>query len=139
MEIKFRPHHFLCALCFQGGGYSPVFIANFQAIIDVLNSADGDYYIPIQIVPHTDSICDPCPNRIENTCTTEKKITALDNAHAAALDFMPGETITWGEAKKRIADKMTLEKFHQICASCNWKVYGICEGVLSQFLENNVE
>ena len=27
--LQFRPHHFLCAFCFQGKGYSPEFIENF--------------------------------------------------------------------------------------------------------------
>jgi|SRR5579885_732909 hypothetical protein len=132
-EIYFRPHHFLCALCFQGRGYSPAFVANFQLIMDQLNSIHGDETL-ITISGHTDSICDPCPNRLGRKCSTEEKVTGLDNAHAAALEIKPGTSITWGEAKKRIAEKITLAKFNQICATCSWKEYGICEGVLTRFL-----
>lgn len=131
MKVKFRPHHFLCALCFQGRGYSSAFIFNFQAIMDVLNSPNGDV-TNITIVNHTDSICDPCPNRIGKMCTTEEKISILDQAHAKALDIKVGDTITWSSAKNRITEKMTLPKFHEICATCRWKELGICESVLKE-------
>jgi uncharacterized protein len=133
MEIKFRPHHFLCALCFQGNGYSPAFVDNFHTIMAILNSAHGNN-TPIQIVSYTDSICDPCPHRAGTACATEKKIASLDKAHAAALHMKPGETITWNDAKNNIAEKMSLETFHHICASCDWKKYGICEAALKTFL-----
>jgi hypothetical protein len=131
MEISFRPHHFLCALCFKGSGYSPAFVANFHVIMDILHSSQGDN-TKINVVAHTDSICEPCPNRLGKTCTTEEKINLLDTAHAAVLDIHHQDSITWGEAKKRIAEKMTLEKFHQICAVCSWKQYGICEDVIKK-------
>ncbi|MBX3709185.1 MAG: DUF1284 domain-containing protein [Gammaproteobacteria bacterium] len=133
MKFNFRPHHFLCALCFQGRGYSSAFIANFTSIMETLNLIEGNHTV-IHIVSHTDSICDPCPNRMRNTCTTEEKITVLDRSHATALDIKAGESMTWGEAKNRIAEKISLEKFHQICATCNWKKYGICENALTKFL-----
>lgn len=129
MEVNFRPHHFLCALCFKGRGYSPAFIANFQNIMEVLHSVDGDN-TKINIVAHTDSICEPCPNRTGKTCTSEEKINILDHAHATALEINTDDSITWGEAKKRIAEKITLNTFHHICATCNWKQYGICEVVI---------
>lgn len=134
MQIQFRPHHFLCALCFQGRGYSPAFVANFQAMMDVLNSPTGDA-TPIDIVKHTDSICEPCPNRVEKICATEEKISILDNAHANALAIRSNEQITWGKAKQAIAEKISLETFHKICATCSWKSLGICENVLTEFLE----
>lgn len=130
MAIRFRPHHFLCALCFQGKGYSPAFISNFHAIMSVLSAPDGDE-TPIHIVTTTDSICDPCPNRSADKCQTEAKIAVLDEAHANALAIKPNETITWGDAKQRIAEKITLPQFHQICATCQWKALGICERVLT--------
>lgn len=129
MNIQFRPHHFLCALCFQGSGYSPAFITNFQAIMDYLAVPNGDE-VPIQIVKHTDSICEPCPHRVEKSCTSQEKITKLDNAHAHALQIEDINTITWGDAKKRIKENISLSTFHNICNGCEWKAFGICEGVL---------
>src|SRR5580658_144977 len=107
-EINFRPHHFLCALCFQGNGYSRAFVANFQSIMDRLNSSQGDT-TEINIINYTDSICAPCPNRIDKQCTMEAKISVLDHAHAAALAIKPNTSITWGGAKNLIAEKITLD------------------------------
>lgn len=132
MIISFRPHHFLCTLCFQGRGYSPAFISNFQFIVDQLHSPDGDK-TQIQVVNYTDSICQPCPNRIDTTCITEEKINRLDHAHSAALNITANDKLTWDEAKKRIST-LTIDQFHQICATCEWKKYGICEQVLTEFL-----
>jgi hypothetical protein len=132
LGIAFRPHHFLCALCFQGKGYSPEFIANFSTIMQYLNSEQGDDVI-IEVVAHTDSICDPCPSKREKKCVSQKKILRLDEAHATILAIQSGEKITWGEAKKRIRKNMTLEKFHVACAPCEWKKLGICEKVLMNF------
>jgi uncharacterized protein len=132
VDVKFRPHHFLCALCFQGRGYSPAFIANFQTIMDALNAPDGDL-TRINVINETDSICNPCPNRIGKTCTSEANIAILDDAHAAALQIQAGDHLTWGEAKKLIAEKITLDKFHHICATCSWKKLGICESILKKY------
>lgn len=133
MDIFFRPHHFLCALCFRGKGYTSTFVSHFQAIMDKLNKADGNS-IPITIINHTDSICEPCPHRSGKACASQEKITSLDQAHAKALALESG-MITWGEAKKAIKEKINLAKFHEICADCEWKKFGICENVLTQFLE----
>jgi hypothetical protein len=119
----------MCALCFQGRGYSPAFIANFQSVMALLNADDGDH-TKINIVAHTDSVCEPCPNRMGKACASEEKIAVLDNAHATALEINHCDSITWGEAKKRIAEKISLETFHQICSTCHWKQYGICEDVI---------
>ena len=134
MSFTFRPHHFLCALCFQGKGYTAGFINNFQTIMDALNSETGDH-TPIDIVDHTDSICSPCPHRSELTCDSEAHINALDYAHAKTLNIQSGDTLTWGEAKNRIKENMSLEKFHTICETCNWKKLGICENALTTFLK----
>ena len=125
----FRPHHFLCAFCFQGKGYSEEFIANFSAIMAELNTDHGDD-TPITISPHTDDICAPCPHRTGTTCHSEPKINQLDAAHLTALGLEGLESITWGEAKQRIKSHLTLEKFNKICSPCEWKASGICESVL---------
>jgi hypothetical protein len=129
----FRPHHFLCTLCFQGKGYSPHFIANYKAIVAQLNAPDGDA-TPIEVVPKTDAICSACPHRQAEACAQEEKIQALDAAHLQTLKLTYGATLTWGEAKKVLKDTVSLEKFHHMCSGCNWKRLGICEKVLTEFL-----
>jgi len=81
-----------------------------------LNSEEGEDAI-ITVVEHTDSICAPCPSKRDALCVSQKKIIKLD-------------TISWKEAKKRIQQEMTLEKFHMACAPCAWKKEGMCESVL---------
>jgi hypothetical protein len=132
--IHFRPHHFLCTLGFQGKGYSPSFVANYQEIHAQLHSANGDN-TSIHVVAHTDSICAPCPHKRDLNCAAQEKITRLDQLHAEVLAIKPGDVLTWGEGKQRIKEKMTLEKFHTICESCEWKKYGMCEKTLRHFLE----
>lgn len=135
MTIQFRPHHFLCALCFQGKGYSPEFIKNFSAIMEELNSPQGHQTV-IEVIDETDSICSPCPSRREKRCIEQDKISTLDTAHAAILNLAPGDKITWEQAKKRITNLMTIEKFDAACAPCQWKKLGICENVLFRSTRN---
>lgn len=132
MTMQFRPHHFLCALCFQGEGYSLDFIKNFSSIMQQLNTPLGNQ-TTIEVVAETDSICAPCPSRREALCTQQDKISKLDKAHAEILHIEPGDKITWENAKGKLADFMTLEKFHAACAPCEWKKLGICEKVLTDF------
>jgi hypothetical protein len=73
-QLQFRPHHFLCALSFQGKGYSTAFAANFSRIMQELNAPGGDA-IQIAITADTDSICAPCPSRRDRLCETQDKIT----------------------------------------------------------------
>ncbi len=129
--LTFRPHHFLCALGFRGLGYSPAFVANFQSILAQLNAPNGDATL-LQVVKDTDAICSPCPHRKEQLCHYQTKIQKLDQAHSQALGIKPGEQLTWGEAKERIAKRISIAQFHQICAQCAWKALGICAQALSE-------
>jgi uncharacterized protein len=131
MNLKFRPHHFLCSLAFQGKGYSPEFIAGFAAICERLNQPEGDD-IQIEITAHTDTICAPCPHKRGQVCTSQALIEGLDQAHAEILGIKPGEQISWGEAKQRIKTHMNIDKFNQACAPCAWKDLGVCEQALAK-------
>lgn len=131
MSLRFRPHHFLCTLGFEGKGYSEEFVRGYQVIADQLRKRgiEGDN-TPIEVVESTDSICQPCPNRQGTSCATEEKIRALDGAHMKVLGIRGGDTLTWGEAKKKIAEKMTVEAHHKACAPCAWRSLGLCEAAL---------
>ncbi len=129
--IKFRPHHFLCNLGFQGNGYSPEFTENFRLINALTVGAAGDAgRVEIEVTLETDSICGPCPNRNQSRCATQDKIDRLDEAHAEILSLKDGERLTWVEALARIKKEFSLEKFHKACAPCSWKDSGYCESAL---------
>lgn len=124
MVIRYRPHHFLCTVGFQGKGYSPDFVKNFSAIKEGL--ADDTL---ITLVDETDDICAPCPHKRDKLCTKQEMISSLDQRHSEALGFTSGQTLSWGEAKNRLK-KLSLDDFHRICAGCNWKELGVCEAAL---------
>lgn len=122
--LKFRPHHFLCTLAFEGKGYSPDYVKNFYRIVRDLDQAQ------LEVVLGFDAICEPCPHHGTYQCTFEDKVSQLDQAHAEILGLKPGDQLTWAAAKERLKQHMTLERFHQACASCSWKALGVCEAHL---------
>jgi len=122
----------LCALGFQGKGYSEPFVENFGAIVAALGKGDaeGNESVELEVTPVADSICAPCPHRRGDGCESGEKIALLDAAHADALGLSAGEKLTWKEAKVRIRERISVERHHQICAPCAWRAFGICESAL---------
>ncbi|MGK5083976.1 DUF1284 domain-containing protein [Bdellovibrionota bacterium FG-1] len=131
--LEFRPHHFLCSLGFEGNGYSDEFVQNYVQITRRLRAPDGSgNSIPIRVVPGTDTVCKPCPNRQGDLCVTQTKIQKLDEGHSAVLGLKPGQELTWLEGKKLIHEKMTDAAFDQACAPCSWKSLGLCAAALKK-------
>lgn len=129
-KLRFRPHHFLCSLGFQGKGYSDGFTANMDAIVNGRLRADGGDQVEIEVIRHTDDICCPCPKRIDTKCQNQEGIEALDRQHLTALDLRYGQTLTWGEAEATIRRKVRPRDLNTICAGCQWLSYGLCETAL---------
>lgn len=128
--LRYRPHHFLCSLGFQGRGYSPDFTANMTAIVvGRLRAAGGDDTV-IEVTGTADAICAPCPKRLGDGCEAQGRIDRLDRAHAAALDLAPGDRLTWGEARARIRASVAPGSLKTLCAGCEWERYGLCEAAL---------
>ncbi|MDP3533215.1 MAG: DUF1284 domain-containing protein [Alphaproteobacteria bacterium] len=134
--LKFRPHHFLCTIGYEGKGYSEPFTDNYDKIAEQLRVPDGDQ-TEIQVVFHTDDICAPCPHQRGLLCATQKKIASLDRRHCDALNLMENEILMWVDAKKRIKQKISIDTFHEICKGCQWKALGVCEEALRKLHENN--
>ena len=134
--LRFRPHHFLCALGYQGKGYSDGFTANMSAIVvDRLRARGGDA-TPIQVTGHADDICAPCPKRRGNLCTEQTSISRLDRAHARALRLAPHERLTWGEAQARIRKHVQPGDLQTLCQGCQWLALGLCETALARLHED---
>ena len=131
-RLRYRPHHFLCSLGFEGKGYSPDFTANMTAIVMGQLRAEGGDATVIEVTGATDDICAPCPKRRGRLCTNEAKIRTLDRAHAAALRLAPREVLTWGQAKARIRALVPPGSLKTLCAGCEWETYGMCETALSR-------
>ncbi|SPH17369.1 hypothetical protein DEA8626_00887 [Defluviimonas aquaemixtae] len=131
-RIRYRPHHFLCSLGFEGKGYSDAFTANMDAIVMGRLRAEGGDATEIEVTGAADDICAPCPKRRGRLCTNEPKIKQLDRAHAAALRLAPRERLTWGEAKVRIRANVAPGSLKTICRGCEWEPLGLCEAALAQ-------
>ncbi len=129
MTFSFRPHHFLCTLGFQGRGYSPSFIENYEKIAAALRHNEE---LPLRVVPTHDSICGACPHQKKGGCEKEDKIQRLDQQHSQILGLKMGETLSWRKAKERLKKHMTLDAFHHACAGCSWKSLGVCESALKE-------
>jgi hypothetical protein len=123
----------MCTLSFKGLGYNDSFVRNYYGISEIIRSNPDT---PIKVTLSLDSICSPCPNNLGNQCKTELKISELDSKHAEILHLKEGEYVPWKEAKIRIKNYMTIEKFHQACSNCEWKNLGICEKTLKELLED---
>ena len=130
--LRYRPHHFLCSLGFEGKGYSPDFTENMTAIVIGRLRAPGGDATPIQVTGATDDICAPCPKRRGALCTSQDKIKTLDRAHAHALGLGPRETLTWGEAKARIRAQVLPGSLKTLCQGCEWEPFGMCETALAR-------
>lgn len=62
--IAMRPHHgFLCSLTYQGTGYSPQFVRNFNKVIDAISRGAR-----IWLVSRGDAICKSTLNRGHGAC-----------------------------------------------------------------------
>ncbi|MBW0157375.1 DUF1284 domain-containing protein [Sedimentimonas flavescens] len=129
--LRYRPHHFLCSLGFEGKGYSPEFTTNMTAIVmGRLRAARGDEVV-IEVVEDTDDICAPCPSRRGTACGSGYHINQLDAAHAAALGLKPGDKLTWGEARERMR-ALPDNALSEICAPCQWLAFGMCTAALGR-------
>lgn len=129
--VRFRPHHFLCTLGFQGKGYSADFTANMAQIVDLLRAPGGGDML-LEVTMQADSICAPCPHRRGVSCEKAARITALDQRHAAALRLKDGARISWAEAQNRIRAHVPPGSLAQLCKGCQWLELGLCEAALQK-------
>lgn len=130
--VRYRPHHFLCSLGFEGKGYSDGFTANMTAIVIGRLRAEGGEATVIEVVAAADDICAPCPRRRGEGCEAQGRIDRLDAAHAFALNLAPGDRLTWGEAKARIRASVPSGSLRRLCAGCEWEPLGLCEAALAR-------
>lgn len=133
-RVTFRPHHFLCALGFQGKGYSGGFTANMAGIVAQLRGPGGDA-VKIDVTFQADHICAPCPHRRGSGCEKAAQITALDQRHAQALRLADGDCLSWAEAQARIRAHVPPGALTGLCAGCQWLALGLCEAGLTELHE----
>lgn len=128
MTLPFRAHHFLCTAAFRGAGYSPQFVHHYTALVDTLSQERGT--TRLEVVADADTICQPCPHRTGTQCVAQARIQQLDHRHGTVLGLAPGDQLTWAEARRRLAEQVSLDQFHWMCSGCRWKKLGVCEDTL---------
>ena len=130
--LRFRPHHFLCSLGYQGKGYSTQFTANMDDIVfGQLRASPGEDTL-IEVVVISDDICTPCPHRREEKCDKPDKIAELDRRHAARLGLQAGQVIGWHEARERIRKRVAPQDLDIICEGCEWLEAGMCKQAVAK-------
>lgn len=125
--LRFRPHHFLCSLGYQGKGYSSRFTANMDRIVIERLRAPGTTDPQIRVISVSDDICSPCPYRRGQSCEKADTIAALDRRHAEHLGLRDGQVISWARALDRIRERITPQMLDTLCAGCRWLDSGMCK------------
>ncbi len=111
-----RPHHALCALFFEGKGYSPAFIENMRAFL-----AEPDQMV--QITMGCDSLCQECPHNQDGVCDDAAKVAQFDQR----VLFLSRETLHAEQAKSlsELCQSVYVAILQQgllaaVCGECEW-------------------
>ncbi|HDP70316.1 MAG TPA: DUF1284 domain-containing protein [Actinobacteria bacterium] len=136
--IKFRAHHLLCILGFQGVGYSKKFIVNMENIIEVFR-ADGSS--EVGLIHQCDDVCKYCPHNIGGRCqkknsSAKNSPTIMDLKLLERLEIVSGAIIRISEAMSLIKERVDLNFMRNMCKDCEWKSLGSCEEGLKRLLSS---
>lgn len=122
MTVRLRPHHLLCLLTYVGKGYSPAFIANYDAVAARLATGEE-----IEIVAGPDDICAPLLADESAHCRRQSVIRR-DVAAAAANQKILGFAITDGTRLTLSADRLEQLRLafasgasRSACTGCEWE------------------
>lgn len=130
--LRFRPHHFLCALGYQGKGYSFEFTANMDAIVSEGLRGPAGEDTPIEVIAVSDAICTPCPHRRGEDCEKQALIAELDRRHAERLQLRTGDVVRWGQMRRRIRQSIAPADLDTLCAGCSWLEAGLCKAAVER-------
>jgi len=124
--VRLRGHNLLCIQGFVGKGYSPGFVANMTRVVAGLGD-DAE----VTVVAEPDALCTACPHLAAGGCTlhgegTEQGIVLQDRDVLARLGLAAGQTVTWGEIRRRIRASVAPADLPSICGRCPWLPLGHC-------------
>lgn len=126
MTLQLRGHHLLCLLGFRGMGYSPDFTANMADVYSLLREHPET---EITIVEGADDLCRYYPSDQPNHCGS-CSVHTRDQRILELLALQHGDTLAWGAVLERVGLSLAPEDLNEICATCPWLSYGLCqEGV----------
>ncbi len=115
MTVKMRPHHILCAINFQGKGYTELFVRNMNSIIARLDAGEE-----LEIVDGPDEICACLKGsafwHCENASVAQRDLDALE-----ALALSKGERILFTKARRlSLQSRFQSGEFKRVCDRCEW-------------------
>lgn len=123
MTVHLRGHHLLCLLGFRGMGYSPEFVDNMTIVYEQLRR-QPDTIVTITTGP--DELCRCFPDDKPNHCRSET-VHARDEAVLHLLRLSSGDRVPWRDVLHRIRLYMTPAHIPELCLTCPWQPYGVCE------------
>lgn len=135
--LKIRPHHILCMRAYQGKGYSEEFNDNMKSVIKSINAynyfcetTDLNKDNKVEITFNIDSICNKCPNNIDNNlCSSQDKISALDLKVSKYFNIKEG-IYSYKDLEEIIYNNITEEIFDDICQNCEWYKIANCKAFI---------
>jgi uncharacterized protein len=117
-----RGHHFVCLQFFGGEGYSATFVENLDRV--VARAAEE----PALLVSGADDVCGACPGlAADGSCVGEQageaEVRRLDELAWTLLGMAPGDALSLGEARRRIAaDAVAAGRWrYEACVGCTWE------------------
>lgn len=120
IEVRLRPHHYLCIQFFTGHGYDESFTAHMEAVISDLKD-DSD----IIVTEGCDEICSQCPNMTGGRCDDYDRVSYLDTQVMDQTGIDYGKKLRWKDVVSAVNDRiLKTAMFETICSECRW--YELC-------------
>ena len=111
-----RQHHALCALFFEGRGYSPEFVRNMTSLI----AEPGRM---LRLTAGCDALCQVCPHRRGEVCRDEAKVFGYDKQVCELVGeaFSAGKTLPLKQFCQAVYDRILQQNLlAEVCGSCEW-------------------
>lgn len=129
--IRLRPHHLLCILTYAGKGYSPAFVANYDAIAARIGAGED-----VLLVSGPDDVCAPLLGEADAHCFNAS-VTERDRLAARDVAALLGEAVedeallTLDAARlKQMREAFAAHTIRGACPGCEW--HDLCTGIAAQ-------
>ncbi len=117
-----RPHHALCALFFEGKGYSKAFVENMTTFL-------ADPNQQLQVSPECDTICQACPHNQNGYCDEETKVSLFDQRTLSLTKGLQEgpKPIPLNELCQNVFENILQQGLlAEVCGECEWAK--LCQG-----------
>ncbi|UJW85252.1 DUF1284 domain-containing protein [Devosia sp. SL43] len=126
MTIQLRAHHLLCMLTYIGRGYTPAFVANYDAIIVRLGGGET-----IELVDGPDDVCVPLLTEGEPHCHHDNVLERDRLARLAISDLLQTDLTRPFSLDEQVLSGLraafSTGQIRPACAGCEWAE--LCDSV----------